>query len=155
MAPMSHFLKIWLIFCRRPTHFPRDSLLPFCASRRGQTASYSAIRMQPNLEKMRFRGHLVCIWRLCIAVAVERCTNILTRSPFVALKRRATRRDCVGQAPSVRPQVTADPPERHVLRPSTSGAGFAAEKPPSRRGGVAPSPAHDPPNRWRRDAERT
>eukprot|EP00966_Prymnesium_polylepis_P160764 3715380-Prymnesium_polylepis.1 len=26
---------------------------------------------------------------------------------------------CVGQAPSVRPQATADPPERHVLRPST------------------------------------
>eukprot|EP00966_Prymnesium_polylepis_P129372 2992265-Prymnesium_polylepis.1 len=88
---------------------------------------------------MRFSGHLPCVLRLCIAVAVERCTNILTRPPFWPHsdmpKRRATRRNCIGQAPSVRPQATSDPPERHVLCPSTGGAGSTAEKPPSRRGG--------------------
>ena len=34
-----------------------------------------------------------------------------------------------------------------MLRPSTGGAGYVDGKPPSRRGGVAPSPASDPPNR--------
>ena len=56
--------------------------------------------------------------------------------------------------PPVRSQAAADPPERHVLRPSTGGARYAAEKPPSGRGGVAPSPASDPPNRAARRGAR-
>eukprot|EP00966_Prymnesium_polylepis_P148252 3424704-Prymnesium_polylepis.1 len=62
--------------------------------------------MQLASETIWGSGHLVCTQRLCITVTAGRCTDIRTRPQLWHSdmpKRRATRRGCVGQAPSVRP----------------------------------------------------